>query len=130
VFVSVTRLRLRSVRVFPLFVIYSLRAAWQARRSQGHVVSHLNRDRHGAYWTRSIWTDEAAMRAFMMSGAHREAMPKLLDWCVEGAAVHWEQEHADPPSWREGHRRLLAEGRPSKVRHPSPAQRAFNYPAP
>lgn len=70
------------------------------------------------------------MRTFMMGGAHRQAMPKLLDWCNEAALVHWEQDSAQLPAWDEGHRRLIAEGRRSKVRHPTPAQDALNYPAP
>ena len=127
-FVSVTRLRLRSARYFIPFLVYSLRSMRQAKRSAGNVVTDVMRDDHGGYWTRSVWTDEAAMRAFMTSGAHRGAMPKLLDWCSEAALVHWQQESATAPAWDDAHRRLTTEGRPSKVRHPSPAHERLQIP--
>jgi hypothetical protein len=82
------------------------------------------------FWTRTVWRDEKAMRAFMISGPHRSVMPHLLDWCDEASLVHWTQDEAEPPSFQEAHRRMLQEGRPSKVRHPSEAHRRFEFPAP
>ena len=60
------------------------------------------------------------MRAFMTSGVHCAAMPKFLEWCDEATVTHWTQEGAEEPDWMEAHRRLLAEGRPSKINNPSP----------
>jgi hypothetical protein len=59
------------------------------------------------------------MKAFMTTGAHRSAMPHLLNWCDEASLVHWEQSEPSLTSWPEADRRLRAEGRPSKVRFPS-----------
>jgi hypothetical protein len=129
-FISVTRLRVRSRRYLPLFIFYSLLSSRQARRAEGNLGAGLLREANNTFWTRTAWRDEAAMRAFMMSGRHRKSMPKLLDWCDEAAVVHWTQETAELPPWREGHRRMLAEGRRSKVRHPSPAHEAFEIPEP
>jgi quinol monooxygenase YgiN len=123
-FISVTRLRLRAFRFLPQFLWYTLLSARQARRSQGQLDVQTLRDANLTFWTLSAWEDEAAMRAFMMSGAHRRAMPKLLDWCDEASIVHWTQETATLPGWLEAHRRMVAEGRMSKVRHPSPEQQA------
>jgi hypothetical protein len=39
----------------------------------------------------------------------------LLNWCDEGALVHWEQASEEVPEWDEAHQRLKQEGRPSKV---------------
>jgi len=128
--VSVTRLRLRSARFLVPFIVYSLRSIRQAKRSPGNVVADALRDRHGGYWTRSVWRDMESMRAFMTSGIHRRAMPKLLDWCDEAAVVHWEQAGTDLPGWDDAHRRLVTEGRPSKVRQPSPAQSTLDFPSP
>jgi len=128
--VSVTRLKLRSPRFLLPFIVYALRSARQAKRSSGSVATEVTRDRHGAFWTRSVWTDQASMRGFMMAGVHRTAMPKLLDWCDEASLVHWEQDHATLPEWDTAHRRLVSEGRPSKVRHPSPAHESLEFPPP
>ena len=73
--------------------------------------------------------DEASMREFMMARPHRRAMPKFLEWCDEAAVVHWLQESSELPDWQEAHRRMVAEGRRSKVRHPSPAHEAFEIPS-
>jgi hypothetical protein len=70
------------------------------------------------------------MRAFMLSGIHRRLMSRLLDWCDEAAVVHWITDDTQPPSWSEAHGRLQVEGRPSKVKFPSDAQRRFEIPAP
>jgi len=90
----------------------------------------LFRDAHLVFWTVTAWEDEAAMRAFMMSGAHRRAMPKLLDWCDEAAVAHWTQETAPLPDLAEAYRRIVAEGRSSKVHYPSVDQRAKRIASP
>jgi hypothetical protein len=74
--------------------------------------------------------DEAAMRVYRGSGAHMKAMPKLLDWCDEASIAHWEQESNELPDWVDAHRRMVAEGRMSKVKHPSEAQLAKKIAAP
>ena len=129
-FVSVTRLRLRSARFLLPFIVYSLRSMRQAKRSAGNVTADAVRDPHGGFWTRSVWRDAESMRAFMTSGVHKRVMPKLLDWCDEAAVVHWEQEGAGLPGWEDAHRRLVTQGRQSKVRHPSPAQATLDFPSP
>jgi hypothetical protein len=129
-FVSVTRLRVRSWHYLPGFLIQSLRALLQAKFACGNVAASVLRDAHFAFWTRTIWTDEAAMRAFMLSGIHKRIMPRLLEWCDEAAVVHWVQDDARAPSWSEAHRRLQAGGRPSRVKFPSDAQRRFEIPEP
>ena len=59
----------------------------------------------------------------MQAEPHGPAMRKLLEWCDEAALVHWTQEDEELPTWTEAHRRMLREGRPSKVNHPSEAQK-------
>ena len=128
--VSVTRLHLRSLRFMLPFIVYSLRSITQAKRSPGNVAADALRGQDGAFWTRSVWRDIESMRAFMTSGAHKQAMPKLLDWCDEAALVHWDQDTTMLPEWDEAHRQLVTHGPRSKVRHPSPAHETLDIPAP
>ena len=128
--VSITRLRVRSWRYLPAFVIYALRSARQANRSGGSIGVSIMRENRNTFWTRTVWENEGAMRSFMLSGVHRRVMPRLLEWCDEASIVHWLQESAELPSWDEAHRRMQQEGRRSKVNHPSAAHLAYEIPSP
>lgn len=66
----------------------------------------------------------------MMNGSHRQAMSKLMEWCDEAAIVHWNQTTAELPTIQEAHRRMQAEGRPSKVKYPSADQVAYQIATP
>ena len=129
-FVSITRLRVGSWRYVPGFLIQSLRTALQAKRATGNLAISVLRDADRAFWTRSVWHDEAAMRSFMQSGVHRRIMARLPEWCNEAAVVHWVQDADESPSWQEAHRRLQEEGRRSRVTQPSEAQRRFEIQEP
>jgi len=129
-FVSITRLRVRSWRSLPSFFIQTFRSARQAKVAPGNLAVSVLRDAHLAFWTRTVWSEEAAMRSFMLSGAHRGGMPRLVEWCDEAAVAHWTQDAREPPSWPESHRRLQQQGRRSKVNHPSGAQLRFEIPEP
>lgn len=129
-FVSLTRLRIRSLRFMPGFLLHTMGSLRQVRRAAGFRGGRLLADRR-VFWTLTAWDSLEAMRAYMVSGAHRAAMPRLLDWCDEAAVAHWEQpETTDLPGWAEADRRLRQEGRPSKVRHPGPDQAGLRYAAP
>ncbi len=117
--VSVTRLRVRSWRFLPAFMLKAFLSARQAKSAPGNLAVAILREANNTFWTRTAWTDEAAMKAFMLAGPHRGAMKRLLDWCDEASVVHWLQESAEMPSWEEAHRRMQEEGRPSKVNFPS-----------
>lgn len=129
-FVSVTRLRVRSIIYLLPFGWYVLRTARQLARSQGFVGGNLLIEARFTFWTATVWESEAAMRSYRNSGAHRTAMPHLLQWCDEASVVHWSQESDPLPGWPEAYRRMVAEGRPSRVDHPSPAHRARQIPEP
>ena len=109
-FVSVTRLRLRSYRYLSQFAWAAFSSGIQIKRSPGNLQAAYLRESPLTFWTLTIWKDEASMRAFMMSGAHRKAMPKLLNWCDEAALGHWIQAAATLPDWKEAHRRMVTEG--------------------
>ncbi len=123
--VSVTRLRLRSLRFLPAFLREVEAIVAQMKKSAGYLGGALLVEGRMVFWTRSVWDSAEAMKAFRDTGAHRVSMPKLLDWCDEASLVHWDgEEMRDWPAIRA---RLIAEGRLSKVRHPSRAHREKRF---
>ena len=130
VLISITRLRLRSWRFFPMFAWEALWSSRQVARAEGHLGAKYLTERGKTFWTATMWTSEGPMKKFMIAGAHGAAMRKLIEWCDEAAVVHWTQESADLPSWTEAHRRLQSEGRLSKVSYPSAEHLAREFPAP
>ena len=128
--VSITRLRLRSWRFFPGFAWYAVRSSRQAARAEGNLAQKVLRDRGNTFWTSTLWSGEAAMKKFMISGSHGQAMRKLAEWCDEAAVVHWTREGSELPDWGEAYQRLQKDGRRSKVNHPSVGHRAYEFPEP
>lgn len=126
-FVSVTRLRIRSARFLPFFFVNFLRARRQVARSPGFMQGSLLVDRHLTFWTMTAWADEPSMRDYMMSGAHRAVMPRLVDWCDEASVAHWEELKDALPSWRDAETRMRESGRSSRVRHPSSDHSSKNF---
>ncbi len=100
------------------------------QRAPGFIGGRLFRESNNAFWTATVWEDEPAMKAYRSSGAHLKAMPKLLEWCDEASIGHWEQESSELPSWAKAHQKMVAEGRLSKVKHPSAVQAAKQIPEP
>jgi hypothetical protein len=129
-FISITRLRVRSWRFLPSFFVQAVLSARQARAADGNLGVSVLRESGSIFWTRSLWNSESSMKSYILAGAHRRVMPRLLKWCNEAAVVHWTQESVQPPEWQEAHRQLVGIGRLSKVLHPSEAQRLFQIPAP
>ncbi len=105
-FVSVTRIALRTYRHWIPFAWDSLRSAYRAQRAPGFLGGRLMGDGRKVFWTVTSWSDEAAMRAFRNAGVHLEAMRKLPDWCDEASFVHWEQDICVLPATAEAYRRL------------------------
>jgi hypothetical protein len=126
-FVSLTRLRIRSIRYLPFFVIATLRALRQVKKAPGFLTGALLPDRSWTFWTMTAWDERESMRRYMTKGAHRRAMPHLMRWCDEASVAHWDQEEAILPSWEEADRRMRAGGRISKVNKPSPDHAGLSY---
>jgi hypothetical protein len=123
--VSLTRLRLRSFLYLLPFAWQSNRIARQAERAAGFLTGQVYGDpQRLTFWTATLWEREDAMRGFRGSGVHRASMPKLVDWCDEGSVVHWNQPGSEIPEPGIALRRMQAEGRPLRVRHPSPEHAA------
>jgi hypothetical protein len=129
-FVSLTRLRIRSIRFMPLFAFHTLRSLRQVKRVAGFQGGALLPDRSWTFWTMTAWDSQESMRAYMTTGSHKAAMPHLLDWCDEASVAHWVQPEATLPSWTEADRKMRESGRASKVRNPSPQHESLSYQPP
>lgn len=130
VFVSLTRLRIRSWRFMPGFFWYAMRSEAQVRRAAGFLHGALHPDLPFTFWTMTAWESEGAMRAYMTSGSHKAAMPKLMRWCDQASVAHWLQESPALPGWDEADRRMRAEGRVSKVLHPAAGHADMTFDGP
>jgi hypothetical protein len=130
IFVSLTRLRIRSFRFVPLFFAHAFRSVSQVKKAPGFLYGALLNDRSWTFWTMTAWDSQENMRQFMTTGSHKSAMPHLLHWCDEASVAHWEQQETELPSWMEADKRMREGGRASKVRNPSPQHATLNYRAP
>jgi hypothetical protein len=118
VYVSVTRLRVRSFRFLPVIGFHTWRSWRQLRTTEGFIGGYLASGPGLALWTVTVWTDEAAMRSYRNSPPHLKAMPRLIGSCDEAAVAHWTSEDPTLPSPAEAAERMK-QGRTSKLRHPS-----------
>jgi heme-degrading monooxygenase HmoA len=129
-FISVTRLRVRSFLYLAGFLWDTAKSVRQVQRSSGFLGGRLLVKGPLVFWTMTVWQDEPAMNAYRTGGAHRRAMPKLLNWCDEAAVVHWTQQSPEIPAWQQAQQHMAEKGKLSKVNHPSPAQASEQIPAP
>ncbi len=129
-FVSLTRLRIRSVRFLPAFGIHTLRTLRQVKSSRGFLTGALLPNRSFTFWTLTAWDTQESMRQYILTGDHKRAMPHLLHWCDEASVAHWDQPSASLPTWEEADRRMRQTGRASKVLRPSPHHATVHYRAP
>ena len=129
-FVSLTRLRLRSFRFVPLFMWANEKTVKQLVASAGFCEGKLLVAGPREFWTVTVWADENSMRKFRAAGAHLGAMGKLAGWCDEASVAHWSQDVEAIPDWETVHARMRDTGRPSRVDHPSPAHAAKPWTVP
>ncbi len=127
---SVTRLRVRSLRYLPAFLWQTFLSQRQVVRAAGFSGGKLLIDRRRTFWTLTLWQDERAMKAFRGSAAHAKVMPRLAEWCDEAAYAHWTRDGDSVPDWQEAYGRLVAEGKLSRVAHPSREHSARQFPEP
>lgn len=126
-FVSLTRLRIRSIRFLPMFAVHAIRSRAQVAKAPGFQTGALLPDRSFTFWTMTAWNSQEDMGRYMTSGSHKQAMPHLMHWCDEASVAHWSQPESALPSWAEADRRMRESGRPSKVNHPSPRHADLSY---
>jgi hypothetical protein len=128
--IAVTRLRIRSPYSLPAFFWYAMRTSRQAQKAQGYIDGKLLNDANRTFWTMTAWNSEREMRMYQNDGVHRKIMPKTSAWTDEAAFVHWSTDSQELPGWDEAYRRLVADGRATRLTHPSAAQTSKQYPPP
>lgn len=109
VYVSVTGLRLRSVWVWPRFAWHAVRSMRQARTAEGNLFADARRI-DGVHHTLTVWTSRDAMRAYLVAGAHLEAMKAFKD-IGEGTTVGYTADAV--PTWWSALAVLETDGRPA-----------------
>jgi heme-degrading monooxygenase HmoA len=122
--ISVTRLHLRSPRFVPEFFWYTYKARHQAGTNSGNVGVSIRKTKELAFWTLSLWPDIEAMKSFVITSPHKEAMQKLAHWCDEAAFADWQQDTNDPPSWDRAAETLRTSGRLLPLLHPTEQHKA------
>ena len=105
----------------PTFAFHTLRSQRQLRTSDGFIAGYTALGPKFTFWTVTLWRDRESMAAFRRTAAHLKAMPKLLDWCDEAAVATLVEDRETLPDPAEAGRRLVQDGRISKVRNPTPA---------
>src|SRR6476661_7999764 len=130
-FISATRLRLRSIWFLLPFLKINQSTIRQLKESTGFIQGKLLIDRKFTFWTLTAWASEKDMKAYRNGGAQLKAMPKLINWCDEATAVHWTTESTGLPDWNEVAQHIAApEARVSKLYHPTQNHTAKTFPAP
>jgi heme-degrading monooxygenase HmoA len=127
-FISVTRLRVRSVRFLPQFILANEASIKSIKKIAGFISGKELIDKGLTFWTVTLWESDQAMKYFRNNDPHKSAMRKLPDWCNEGAYVHWTPEDEVIPGWDILYKKLMTEGKLTKIKHPSAQQEGMNYP--
>ena len=123
-FVSVTRIRLRTPLFLPAFLWQSYKLIAQAKKSAGNMGVRFRKTKGITFWTLTGWKDEAAVKIFRNAMPHRGAMSRLMFWCDEASFAHWDQAEGELPAWDAAAQKLLAQGVFSKLNYPSENQKA------
>ncbi|MCW3122227.1 MAG: hypothetical protein JWQ38_1719 [Flavipsychrobacter sp.] len=128
VFISATRLRLKSIWYLPGFMRANNASLKQLLITDGFLQGKELIDKGLVFWTLTMWDKDADMKTFRNSVPHRKAMQQLPAWCNEATYAHWLQEEATLPDWTTIHERMIKDGVVSKVRNPTERHAAKNFP--
>ena len=106
-YISITGLKLNGPLSAPRFWWHALRSMTQAQRAPGNLSAEAKRI-DGIHHTLTVWNDKAAMRAYLVAGAHMQAM-KAFRSVATGAVLGYEADVV--PEWSEVHEIWRTRGR-------------------
>lgn len=128
VFISATRLRVKSIRDLFAFFVANEASIRRLSKTNGFLGGFELVDKNLTFWTLTMWQAGSNMLEFRNSEPHRKAMQKLPVWCDEASYVHWEQEENSLPDWKSVYAKMIADGKTTKVRNPTSNQLTKSYP--
>jgi hypothetical protein len=108
---AMTRLRLKSIGLFPRFIWANEAVIAQLRAAPGFLRGKLLAEPILVMWTASLWLSEESMRAFYLNGDHRAVMPRLGDFASEAIVGHIGYGSSELPSWQFIYENLCKVGR-------------------
>lgn len=98
-YISITGLQLKARRYSLRFWWHAIASMAQARKSDG-LISVDARKISGVHHTLSVWSNKAAMRRYLASGAHLNAM-RAFSAIATGKTMGFESDRV--PDWGEVH---------------------------
>ncbi|UXX77767.1 hypothetical protein N7E81_10335 [Reichenbachiella carrageenanivorans] len=111
-YVSITRLKLKSIWLLPKFAKQSGRVAKQAQDSPGYIKVKLSNRWFRYFYTLTLWRSRADMQQFVIHGDHKVAMQEWSKFATEVKALGYETEAA--PKWKEVRKRIATEGKTTR----------------
>lgn len=108
-YVSITRLKLKSIWSLPKFAKQSNLIAQQAKASPGNLKVKLSNRWFRYFYTITHWNSKQAMQQFMINGDHKVAMTQWSRYASEVKAFGYEVDY--PPKWKEARLMVANKGR-------------------
>lgn len=108
-YVSITRLKLKSIWRLREFIKMSNEIFEQAQNAPGNLNTKLSNRWFRYFYTQTHWNSREAMQQFVVNGAHREAMKQWKDIAMEIKVHGFETSH--PPKWKLSRQLVAQQGR-------------------
>lgn len=118
-YLSMTRLKLKSVIYLLPFSIQNEQVIRQLRTSHGFLKGKELATPSLSMWTATLWNSLEDLRAFYLSGSHKEAMKNINQWSSEAVSGHQEVDSNELPDWDNIRLQLLNVGHFANLKEPS-----------
>jgi hypothetical protein len=99
-YLSMTRLKLRSPRYLPSFLIYNSQIVEEIRVSHGFLKGKQSATLNLSMWTATLWNSYVDLQRFYRTGSHAKVMSQIDMWSSEAASGNREVYSLDIPSWQ------------------------------
>lgn len=114
-----TRLKLKSPAYLVPFWIQNEQIVRQIKISPGFLKGKQLATPNLSMWTATLWDSSENVRAFYLSGSHKEAMRNISIWSSEAVTGHQEVDFAEIPPWEDIRLELLKVGNFTNIKDAS-----------